>query len=208
MLILDESLLLGRRQTRDTFRHPHDPRYVLKLETRPRPRRTKWYQRSIKVPPSAHRELDGYADMLKRLGRHEPYICRILGLEQTDRGPAVLAENATLGVSAHINLRDLIKHREPHPFTGDDVAWAKEAYRRIAEEFQARGIYNQTIRPENVMLCRVAEGGDLCLRLYDFKSLVYRQLISPRLVPGAQRYEQGRVIKSTLDGLENWISQA
>lgn len=203
VITLRDEDCLGRRQTRETYLHPHDPTLVLKVQTVFMHRKKHWYDLPVTVKPSFQRELEGYADLLCRLGRHAPFLSRVHGLEQTNKGLAVLAENVTVGAVSHVILRDLLKHRVAHDFSQDDVAWARAEYAKITDVMLGLGIYNQCQRPENVMLCRLRDGS-LRLRMYDFKTLAYRTLIHPRFIPGARYRLQRNVVESTLKAFNAW----
>lgn len=196
MIKLNDSDLLGGMQTRDTYRHPDDPSLILKIETRKAPGRRNWYDRKPIIPSSLHREIMGYADVLTRLKRHEPFVVRIHGLENTDRGTAVMADNASIGCLVCIEAKKVFRNLEPNPFTRSEMQALRDDYERIALMFGNLGIYNQCMGPENFMLCRVDDG--VQIRFFDFKQLIYRQLISPRFIPGGRRAAQMLIVKRVL----------
>lgn len=196
MITLSDDTLLGRNQTRDVFLHPQFPDRVLKIEKRPVPGRMRWYERPPRIESSLKRELTGYADMMIRLGRHEPYVARILGLENTNLGPAIMAEHATYGATRAGILRTILKGPHTSDFTRNDLAQARALYVSLTDMLCDHRIYTHGLRSENLMLIEM--DGGLSLRMFDFKTVVYRQLISPRYVPGAQMYEQRRKIAEIL----------
>lgn len=204
MIKLNDDDLLGGMQTRDTYRHPDDPTLILKIETRTAPGRRNWYDRKPVIPSSLHRELMGYADVLTRLKRHEPFVVRIHGLENTDRGTAVMADNAANGCSVCIEAKKIFRSEAPNPFTRIEVQALRDDYKRIGLMFCDLAIYSQCMGPENFMLCRTDEG--VQIRFFDFKTLVYRQLISPRYIPGGQRAVQMLTIKRVLSKFDDTLS--
>jgi hypothetical protein len=206
MITLDDSLLLGRNQTRDVFQHPDFPDRVLKIEKRAAPGRLRWYERPPKIEPSMTRELNGYADMMIRLGRHEPFVARIMGLESTSQGTAILAEHAAYGASRSEVLGDAIKKREASIFTRDELATARNLYVNISDMLCDHRIFTHGLRNENLML--IEKDGELQLRMFDFKTVVYRQLISPHYVPGARLYEQRRKIAEVLASFDRALIQS
>ncbi len=187
MITLDDSLLIGRNQTRDVYLHPNHPDRVLKIEARELPGRERWYERPPKIESSLSRELYGYANVLVRLGRHHPFIARIYGLEETDLGPAIMAEHVSFGADRAGLLGRVINDPIPSEFTRDEIAWARTAYKELGDLLCEKKAFTHGIRAENLMLAD--KDGALALRMFDFKTIVYRQLISPRLVPGAEAYE-------------------
>jgi hypothetical protein len=202
---LRDDLLLGARQTRSVYRHPDRADLVLKLETGKAPGRKRWYERAPRIASSMERELRGYADVMARLGAHQPFIARIYGLEQTSHGPAILAENVTYGFDAHAVLRDVLKDRVDLPVTSDDMRGLAQRYAEIGAHLTECGIFTHGIRPENFMVVRAGETLDL--RMFDYKTNVYRQLISPRFVPGAERYEQRRKMAEVQALFEGWFAR-
>lgn len=60
----------------------------------------------------------------------------------------------------------------------------------IGERLTQCDAFTHGILPENFMVLR--KGGDLHLRMFDFKTNVYWQVISPRLLPGTECQKQRR----------------
>ncbi|MEJ6391079.1 YrbL family protein [Gymnodinialimonas ulvae] len=202
---LSDDLLIGRRQTRSVYRHPERDDLVLKIETGKAPGRKRWYERKPRIASSMERELRGYANLMARLGTHRTFVARIYGLEQTSLGPAILAENATHGAEAHAVLRDLLKDRVGLDLTPEQMRFVARRYAEIGDLLTDHRVFTHGIRPENFMVLR--NGDALELRVFDHKTNVYRQLISPRFVPGAERYEQRRKMNEVQALFDAWFER-
>lgn len=204
MIELHEDLLIGRGTARDTYRHPEHPNLVLKIDARPVAGRLRWYERPPRIPPSYQRELDGYAVLLGRLGRHHDFISRVYGLEDTSLGPAILAENAVFGYADAVTLKALFRDPAPEAYGRDDLAWARTRYAGIAKLLCEHRVYIHGLRPESMILCR--RNGALCMRMIDYKTLVYRQLVSPRFVPGGRYSNQMSTIRRVLSRFDTLLT--
>jgi hypothetical protein len=202
---LHDDLLIGSRQTRAVYRHPKRDDLVLKIETGKAPGRKRWYERKPHIASSMERELRGYADVMSRLGTQPDFVARIHGLERTSLGPAILAENVTYGSNAHAVLRDVLKDRADLGLSASDMRWLSGRYGEIGTRLTECNAFTHGIRPENFMVLR--KDGALSLRMFDFKTNVYRQLISPRLVPGAERYEQRRKMAEVQALFDSWFAR-
>lgn len=202
---LCDDLLIGWRQTRAVYRHPERADLVLKIEIGKVPGRKRWYERKPRVATSMERELRGHADVMSRLGTHPDFVARIHGLEQTSLGPAILAENAAHGSDAHAVLKDVLKDRVDFGLSVDDMRGLARRYIEIGERLTQCDAFTHGIRPENFMVLR--KGGDLHLRMFDFKTNVYWQLISPRLLPGAERQKQRRRMAKVQASFDGWCAR-
>ncbi|MEM9437563.1 MAG: YrbL family protein [Pseudomonadota bacterium] len=198
MIDLGKATILGEGNLRRTYVHPDDPRLLLKVQVRSFNTKKHWYDRPLKVASSNERELLGWAEVVSGLGRHEPFLTRVLGLENTSEGPALLVENAAADATATISLNKIHKlDQKEIQFSVDEIRWARDEFLRVFAMFHKRRIVNHCMRFESVLLCRMA--GGLALKLIDYKTMVYRHLISPRLLPGAtlrlQRETQVSMVK-------------
>ncbi|MEM9350095.1 MAG: YrbL family protein [Pseudomonadota bacterium] len=206
MIDLSGATILGEGAQRRTYIHPTDESLLLKVQVRPFVARKHWYDRPMKVPSSNERELIGWADVIARLDGNEPFLSQVHGLEDTSEGSALLVENAALGAEASMSLRNIVQSAvENVPFTAAELRWAHGEYLRIAAIFDAKSIYNHSLRLESMLLCRFPKG--LSLKLMDYKSMVYRQFISPRLLPGAQRIIQRKAVDGMAQKLDRYIAK-
>lgn len=195
MIDLSSATVVGEGAQRRAYIHPEDDSYLLKVQVRPFEAWRHWYDRPLKVPSSNDREILGWANVARMLGRHERFLSRVLGLENTSEGPALLVENAACGAAEAMSLKDINGSRgRGLGFSADDLRWAKGEYRRIVALFEAKRIYNHCLRQESVLLCRCGAG--LSLRLIDYKAMIYRQFVSPRYVPGARMAIQRKTTRS------------
>lgn len=188
--------MLGSGNGRTTYVHPDDPTLILKVDTTPVKGRLRWYERPPKIRPSNHREIEGYGAMILALGQSHDFVTRIHGWEDTSAGPALLAEHATHDLQDVMALNAVFKRAETAPFSTEDLEWARRRYGQIADLFCEKGIYNHGLKPESVILGR--RGGVLVMRLFDYKSIVYRQLISPRYLPRGEHNVQMLTIRAVL----------
>ena len=206
MIELTDQDLIGGKQTRDVYQHPHFPDRVLKIEMRKPPGRTRWYERPPRIESSLQREFSGYADMMIRLKRHDPFIARILGLENTTRGTAVMAEHVSYGAKRTAHLGELITNPKKFDFSRSEFLEARKLYIELTDMLCEHRIYTHGLRAENLML--VDMDGSLRLRMFDFKTVVYRQLISLNYVPGASMYEQRRKISEVLARFDKGLASS
>jgi len=204
MIELTEDLLIGRGTARDTYRHPHQPDLVLKVDARPVKGRLRWYERPPRILPSYRRELEGYAVLLARLGHHHDFISRVYGLEETNLGPAILAENALFGFNDGTSVNSILRSGGTAKYSLDEIAWAKNRYAEIARLLCDHKIYIHGLKPESMILCR--KNGALHLRMIDYKTLVYRQLVSPRFVPFGQHHNQMSTVRKVLSRFDRVMS--
>lgn len=195
---------IGQGNGRSTYIHPTLPDRILKIEREPVKGRRRWYERPPKIKPSNMREIEGHAQMVRRLGQRHDFVTDVYGWAETDLGPALLAENAFFGLEDAVNLNNLFKGRAAGVFSPDELAWAHQRYRQIAEIFCARKIYNHGLKPESVVIGR--RDGQMQMRLFDFKSIVYRQLISPRLLPRGEHTVQMLTITSVQRKFDKLLS--
>ncbi|MEM9437565.1 MAG: YrbL family protein [Pseudomonadota bacterium] len=201
---LSEASAVGSGNARRAYRHPEDPRFLLKVQEAAVEEKVKLLKRRLSIAPSNERELAGYADITRRLGGKPDYLTEVRGLVETSQGAALMVDDALYGDGRAEIVNRLFKAGKG-PFSRDEVAAARAQYEEIAALFQRTGIYNHCLRPESVVL---AEGdGGVGLRLFDCKTLVYRQAIHPRLIPGARRYIQGLIIEKTLGKFDTLIGK-
>lgn len=194
MIELDESLRVGSGNGRTTYRHPNDASRLLKIEHAPVKGRLRWYERPPNIAPSNVREFDGYTHMIKRLGTSLDFVSDVHGWEETNKGIALVVENAAHGLRQANALNGILRGKASAAYTRDDLLWARMRYSEIADIFCARGIYNHGLKPESVLLGW--KGDELKMKLFDFKTIVYRQLISPRYIPWGQHNVQMHTIRS------------
>lgn len=205
MIALDTVQPLGKGSGRIAYQHPNAPDLILKFDATPVKGRTRWYERKPVIPPSNLREIEGYSSMICRIGRAQDFITRVHGWEATSRGSALLAENAHYGLTDAVTLNKLFKSPATAPFTMDEVAWARSRYSEIADLFRTCRVYNHGLKPESVMIGR--RDGTLSMRLFDFKSIVYRQLISPRYLPRGEDTVQLITIRSVLAKFDRLLAK-
>ncbi len=203
MIALEAAEKIGSGNGRVTYLHPQTPSLILKLEHTAVVGRRRWYERPPVIARSNLREIDGYSTMIRRIGRAEDFITRVHGWEATSEGPALLAENARHGLEDVIPLNGLFKSGDAVVYSLDDIAWARQRYAEIADIFSACRVYNHGLKPESVMIGRA--DGALTMRLFDFKSIVYRQLISPRFLPRGQHTVQMLTIRSVLSRFDRLL---
>lgn len=103
-----------------------------------------------------------------------------------------------------MTLNKLFKTSEAYPYNAQDLDWARQRYTQIADLFCERSVYNHGLKPESVVLAR--RNGGLVMRLYDFKSIVYRQLISPRCIPRREHDVQMLTIRSVQKKFERILA--
>lgn len=194
VIALAKASPIGMGNGRSTYIHPTLPDRILKIEGAPVAGRRRWYERPPKIIPSNQREIDGHAQMVARLGKPHDFVTEVFGRTDTDLGPALLAENAVFGLEDAITLNKLFKGHAKGVFSPDDLAWASQRYTQIADIFCSHKIYNHGLKPESVVIGR--QDGRMRMRLFDFKTIVYRQLISPRLLPRGEHTVQMLTITS------------
>lgn len=194
MITLQDATPIGQGNGRSTYLHPSDPSLILKIEREPVKGRLRWYERPPKIKSSNYREIDGYSQMILRLGGPEDFVTGVYGWAETDIGPALLGQNARFGIEEMITLNNLFKGHVPAAFSRAELSWVRQRYGEIADLFGARKIYNHGLKPESVLIGRRA--GQMQMRLFDFKTIVYRQLISPRLLPRGEHTVQMLTITS------------
>lgn len=194
MITLSGASPLGQGNGRSTYLHPADPGLILKIEREPVKGRRRWYERPPKIKPSNDREIDGHTQMIQRLGQAEDFVTGVHGWADTDLGPALVGQNAFLGIEDAITLNNLFKGRADGVFSPPELSWVRQRYDQIADLFGARKIYNHGLKPESVLIGR--RDGQMQMRLFDFKTIVYRQLISPRLLPRGEHTVQMLTITS------------
>jgi hypothetical protein len=117
-----------------------------------------------------------------------------------------MAEHAAYNANRAEVLGDAIKKREASVFTRDELATARNLYVDLSNMLCDHRIFTHGLRKENLML--VEWDGELQLRMFDFKTIVYRQLISPHYVPGARLYEQRRKIAEVLASFDSVLNQS
>jgi hypothetical protein len=193
MIDLSCALILGVGSGRTTYLHPNDPNLILKIETEPVKGRTRWYERPPIILSSNYREIEGYSVMILRLGKTYDFLTRVHGWEDTSAGPALLAENATSGLDDAASLNGLFKTSKKIMFSISEIEWARQRYQEISNVYCSQKIYNHGLKPESVIIGR--QKGLMEMRLFDFKSIVYRQLVSPRYVPLGEHSSQMSTIR-------------
>jgi hypothetical protein len=193
MIDLSCALILGVGNGRTTYLHPDDQNLILKIETEPVKGRKRWYERPPIIRSSNHREIEGYSVMILRLGETYDFLTRVYGWEDTSAGPALLAENATSGLDDVTSLNALFKESDKVMFSMSEIEWARQRYQEISNVYCSQKIYNHGLKPESVIIGR--QKGLMEMRLFDFKSIVYRQLVSPRYVPLGEHNSQISTIR-------------
>jgi hypothetical protein len=193
MIDLSCALILGVGNGRTTYLHPDDRNLILKIETEPVRGRTRWYERPPIIRSSNYREIEGYSAMILRLGETKDFLTRVYGWEETNVGPALLAENATIDLDDVTSLNSLFKAPNKVMFSISEIEWALQRYHEISTVYCSQKIYNHGLKPESVIIGR--EKGLMVMRLFDFKSIVYRQLVSPRYVPRGRHNSQMSTIQ-------------
>lgn len=204
MIDLTSATVLGSGNGRTSYQHPDDPSLVLKIEGAPVKGRLRWYERPPNIRPSNHREIEGYSAMILRLGQSHDFVTRVLGWEHTSAGPALLAENATHGLDTPLGLNSMFKSAGTGDYSKQDIETARARYAEIADLYCAHKVYNHGMRPESIVIAR--RDGLVTLRLFDFKSIVYRQLISPRFLPRGEHNVQMLIIRSVLKKFDRLLA--
>lgn len=97
LIKLSEVEPLADGLSRRTYLHPGDPRYLLKLQVRELPGHKGRFRRKLRAEPSNTREMNGYADVLKRMGRKMDFMSEVYGLDDTDLGSALRVDNVAYG---------------------------------------------------------------------------------------------------------------
>jgi hypothetical protein len=202
MIDLTGATKLGSGNGRTTYLHPDDPKLILKIETEPVKGRLRGYERPPNIRPSNYREIEGYSAMILRLGRTHDFVTRVYGWETTIAGPALLAENAAYALDDFTALNAIFKLPDKVTYSVHEIEWARQQYTEISNLFCSLKIYNHGLKPESVGIGR--RNGQLKMRLFDFKTIVYRQAVSLRYVPWAEHNSQMskiRSVQSKFDGL-------
>ncbi len=203
-IILSDDLKIGSGNGRIGFRHPHDPRLVLKVDTTPVKGRLRWHERPPNIRSSNLREIEVHSVMIQRLGQAEDFVTGVYGWAATNLGPALIVENVHYQMDDHVTLNNTSKANAIDPFDRADVTWARQRYSGIADLFGPKGIYNHGLKPESVVLGR--RDGTPVLKLMDFKTIVYRQLISPRFIPGARLAVQKLTVDTVLGRFDRLLA--